>query len=896
MVDSVVTVLLANLQRFLEDEINLLSGVEDKVRSLQHELKFVDIFLKSSTGKRNDKSVKEVVDQIREVAQKAEDVVDIYIANDTRHRQRNKLSKLLHLKEHVMVLHEVNAEIVKIENSIEEIYNNRERYCIIEGESGREQFAAAESLRERRRDVEEKDVVGFVNDSRVVIGKLMEGDSDRKVVSIIGMGGLGKTTLTRKIYNSNQVKDLFPCRAWGYVSNDYRPTELLQCLLKCLLSMAEYNALFKKKQDGDEVDAMSDGKLKKKLEECLKGKKYLIVLDDIWKTEAWDDVERAFPDDKNGSRILITSRIQQVAHYTGSTSPYNLPSLNKEESWELFTRKVFRGRECPSDLESPGKSIVESCKGLPLAIEVLAGLVAKKEKSEREWLRMKKISWKLTEDKFEVMDILRLSYNNLPQRLKPCFLYLAVYPEDYEIRARDVIQMWIAEGFIQPHEGGMSSTGAPEPEDIAEYYLDELVDRSLVQVSSRRSLDRGVRTCRIHDLLRDLCISEGKSEKLVEVSTNINKIDSLINARRLSLHCKVESNVFTKEANQQRTRSLFFFSNREGEFPKNVLTEFKLARVVYTTTTEAPLPYSYWLAYTTINWERMIHLRYLNIQGKVKHIPASVSNLWNLETLDVGWVKTVSCEIWKLKRLKHLYLRDAKRVALPPESGGEIKINLQTLWLGIRRFTFRNRYKGIVLRLKPDIFPQLKKLVLGSPSFRISGQRLGNFSRLLDPLPSLSHISNLQSLKTFGQFEPQSDDANAFPSNLTKLTLKDLELQDDFFSISTLGQLTNLRIMKLIYQLDDCRFHLKLVAGDFPQLEVFEMREINVCKWTLQKGAMPRLRHLVIHDCKCLDELPQQLWCLTTSPRVHVLKPNHALAKSLLQVEFKDGSKPIISL
>ncbi|KAK7295634.1 hypothetical protein RJT34_18545 [Clitoria ternatea] len=868
MADPAVSFLLQNLPRLLNDEFNLLSGVEDKVNSLYNELKFIDIFLKNSMGKRNNQFVKELMNQIRDVAHKAEDAVDIYTANVSRHRQRNMLSKLFHMKKHVMVLHEVDAEIEKIKKSINEIYINKERYDIT-NDSNSEEVAAAESLRERRKDVEEKEVVGLVDDSRVVIEKLDDGDSDLKVVSIIGMGGLGKTTLARKIYNSNLVNNLFPFRVWGYVSNDYRPQELFLSFLRCLLSKFEYDALFKKKEDEDEAIAMSEEKLKKKLEECLKGKKYLIVLDDIWKTEVWDAVKSAFPDDENGSRILITSRIQEVTHYTGSTSQFNLPLLNKEESWELFSRKVFGGKMCPSDLESLGKSIVESCKGLPLAIEVLAGLVAKKEKSQREWLRMKNISWQLTKDKFEVMDILKLSYDNLPQRLKTCFLYFAIYPEDYEISARDVIQLWIAEGFIQPNEAGIPSAGATELEDIADYYLDELVDRSLVQVASRRSIDGGVKTCRIHDHLRDLCLSESKSDKCLEVCMEVNKIDSLINAnpRRLSFHCKVGSNVSTEESNRLCTRSLFFFGSADcRDHRRDILKRFKLARVLYSIGNGNPF-----CASKPIDMKAMIHLRYVNI-AYVKDIPASIRNLCNLEMLDVGRADTVSREIWKLKRLKHIYLRDVKRVEVLPESH-KIKVNLQTLHFGTEN------HQEVCLLLKIDIFSQLKKLAMGS-----------QHSSFHNALPSLSHLSNLYKLKIIGNFRLPSY-ANIFPTNLTKIILERFGCIADMFS--TLGQLHNLQVLKAINS--DEVLDLKFSAGDFPQLQVFQMSCLKVRWQTLEKGALPQLRHLVIDSCKCLARLPEQLWCLSSSPEVHVLRADNLLVYSLRDVELKNGGKLIIS-
>ncbi|XP_016196313.2 putative disease resistance protein At1g50180 [Arachis ipaensis] len=378
------------------------------------------------------------------------------------------------------------------------------KYCIDEGEF--KSMEGAKSNHEQDKDLQE-DIVGFVEIFNEIVEKLKENESCTEVVSIIGMGGLGKTTLARKIYNNNKVKKLFSCCGWVTISKDYKAKDVLTSLVNgwgLSKSTTEYKVLSEKEQ-------------KSKVQEHLDRNKYLIVLDDLWEPEVWDEVESLFPNNKSGNTILITSRNDEVANYTRSKSYYP-PFLDKNESWKLFC-KVFGTQQCPPVLEMSIVTKMETfqCGFLPLAIVTLAGIVVKKKRLTVEWMRiMRNVIWYLAKDNNGVMNVLKLSYDNLLQRLKPCFLYFAVFPEDYRIPVKQLIQLWIAKGLIQPPKSGTSSAG--KLEDMAKEYLNELVDRSFVLVARKRS-NGSLSVCRIHDLLRDLCISESKADNEFEICT-----------------------------------------------------------------------------------------------------------------------------------------------------------------------------------------------------------------------------------------------------------------------------------------------------------------------------------------------------------------------------------------
>ncbi|KAL5987735.1 hypothetical protein ACLOJK_035487 [Asimina triloba] len=871
MVDAVVSFVVGKLGQFLLDQAAFVHGARGQLEWVERELSWMQGFLKDADAKQErDERVKIWVAEVRDVACEAEDAIDSFISytgRRQRQQQRWRRIKLLGFVENLvffpldmLVRRRFGNEIELIKRKLRDISQRRLAFGIRDiddvgvslGSESQQEWRKTSPILE---DTEE--VTGIQEEIQALVAQLTGGELCRFVVSIVGMAGLGKTTLARKVYNNDSVKNHFDCSAWICVSQHYTIKDLSQRILKQfgILAAAEEH----------EMNAIQ---MKERLFEHLKQRRYFIVLDDIWEEKAWDGLEAAFPNANNGSRILLTTRRNDVALHAQSLS-HELRFLGEDESWQLFCRKTFQeqNNKCPLNLEKVGREIVARCGGLPLAIVVVGGLLSRKTRLPIEWEKfLRHISWQFVDGNAHISEILVLSYKDLPNHLKPCFLYLGIFAEDHEFYARKLVQLWIAEGFIEPR-------GFQTLEEVAEAYLDELTDRSLVQVA-RRSCNSGVRSCRVHDLVRDLSISKAKENKFLEIQHNNPHSLLQSKARRLAFHHGIHGyNSFNTST--PYLRSLICSGLADERLGKNqeklLFSSFKLLRVLDI--------YGVPLSKLPNEIGALIHLRYLGCRrSHLKCLPSSIGSLCNLQTLDITSDNLVQIPniIWEMQHVRHIRIkgRITKCSHWHEVKGNQLLEhgylnNIQTL-THLEVGNWIEDYLGKLTNLRKlgiwgeDLYKHGRGLFDAIPKLKqLQYLQLGEWDTCSIPtLPPLSLHNNLFKLFLHGKLE-KLPNPHEFPPNLTKLTLRMTRLEDD--PMPTLEKIKNLRILKL---LDNAYVGKEMVCSleGFPQLEALHVVYLSKLEeWKVVEGAMPSLLHLRVEYCMQLKRFPQGLKHLVTA-------------------------------
>ena len=865
MAESAVSLVIENLVPLLVQEARLLGGIHDKVESIKGELEIIRSFLKDADARAEKVDMSNVekiwVKQVREEAYHIEDVIDEYILYRTKglYGRRQWFHFLLRVFQFAIELkagHVIASRIQDINRNLKEKREIAIRYHFnaIEqgGPSSDARSIAWSDPRVASLFIEEAEVVGIDSHKDKLINWLVKEPSNRTVISVVGIGGVGKTTLVKKVYDNEKLVAQFDCRAWITVSKSYKMEGLFRDMIKQF-----YEA--RKEFAPKEIDTMEEIKLIKVLRQYLDEQRYVVVFDDVWDTNFWEHIKLALPNNNKGSGIVITTRNEDVAPPHIEPSSYYVHKqqpLPLEKAWELFCKKVFEGGNCPHELVEPSQNIVERCEGLPLAIVAIGSLLSTKDKVVSEWNKLPlSLSFELENNSRlrSIAKILSLSYHDLPYNLKACFLYFGMFPEASSINCARLLRLWIAEGFVKEKQGKIL-------EEVAQDYLNQLIYRSLVQVEWVDSIGK-VRTCRVHDMIHEVIVS--KSEELSFCHASIRNCSSSNGiGRRLSIQNNLNSPL--ESIASSKTRSILI--SQANELPNSFLTtcfaNFKLMKVM--DFEGAPIDY------IPKEVGNLFHLRYLSLRDtKVQVLPKSIGKLHNLETLDLkrSLVSKLPSEIIGLSKLRYLaayienddieYHIDFRRAIKVPSGIGNLK-SLQKLYTVEATDSFIVELGKLIQLRKLEIY-KLKReygMALCTELEKISNLRSLVISSTSEEevleLQSMSSLPGLQELQLKGQLAKLPEWIPKLRS-IVRISLTFSRLKDD--PLNVLKALPNLMRLWLYEGYRGEQLHIE--KGGFHKLKwlgLRNLRELN--RLIIDDDALPLLETLQIGTSPQLKEVP----------------------------------------
>ncbi|KAF3951533.1 hypothetical protein CMV_022829 [Castanea mollissima] len=649
----------------------------------------------------------------------------------------------------------------------------------------------------------ERHTYGRDEDKKKIVKLLLESsDAQPSVIPIVGMGGLGKTTLAQLVYQEDEVRDYFDLKAWVCVSEDFDNLRLTKEILHSFTSESWDN--------NGTLDS-----LQVKLKEKLSGKKFLLVLDDVWNEDyvLWTELRKPFESGALGSKIVVTTRNLGVTSTMGTTPPYKLKELSPDACLRVFTNHALDATDFSKypELEEFGQKIVNRCKGVPLAAKVLGGLL-RTAPNRNEWehvLNSKILD--IPEEKSKIFSVLKLSYNYLPSHLKRCFAYCSLFPKDDKFEEKNLVFLWMAEGLVQ------ETKGKKPMEDIGGDYFRDLLNRSFFQQSSSNES-----LYVMHDLMNDLAMwaagdlcyrleDQLGGSKQFEISTKVRHFSYVEHSN----DC-IEK--FDEDVRLRTFLSLPLYNQyclRNFDVKYCLFPQLRCLRVLSLSGNDIfELPSSI---------GDLKHLRYLNLSyTEITSLPESTSSLYNLQTLILEgcfYLTKLPEKIESLVNLRHLNITDANSIREMPAGIAKLK-SLRTLY-------FENMYEWqdwIPHKVECEEFPCLRELSISKCP------KLGKLSYHLPSLEKLS-IHACEQLVV------------SIPSHLLQV-LKIVGCKEVVHG--------HVKVEKLI--IENCKVLTSLCKDELMSLVTLEI-EIESCQSLVNIKLKSTLRTLTIKDCNALESL-----------------------------------------
>ncbi|KAK4285493.1 hypothetical protein QN277_002184 [Acacia crassicarpa] len=859
-------------------ELDLLRNFQDDLETMNRKMAGIRAVLHDAEKKATKtKAISNWLDKLKDVLLDADDLFDAYLADElarevmTKGKMVKEVRTFFSKSNRIVCAHKMGRKFRAIFKELDEIHKEKNQFMLNESSSS----TSNESHEWRRTDpfVSEQDVVGRDEERKHLVSTLLNPDvkSDVSVVPMVGIGGSGKTTLAQLVYKDVSGKNHFELMMWVCVSDETHALSINTLAQKII------DELPTSAQTHQPVETLS-----RKIEE----KCFLLVLDDVWNIKdrgEWLKLQNLFRGGRKGSMIIVTTRIMEVANTMGTDPPFHLKGLDEDKSWELFCRVAFRDGKEPDDQEELvdiGKDIVRKCAGVPLAIRTIGSLLFTKGLEVSEWFYIRDQELANIEElanigsddnkNKKILSILKLSYDHLPSHLKNCFAFCSLFPKDYEIERKVLIQMWIAEGFIQP----LGTNRVLE--DVGKEYFMQLLSRCLFQDVRRDSLGEIVQ-CKMHDLIHDLALSITKNECYIVKSERIEEENIGDGIRHLSSHFDGVWEFQFGNVKTKRVRTILLPKGKCSFIRSRSLSRF--LNPIFQSTTSLPKHLRV-LVLTNEQLEilesigDLKHLRYLDLSwnSRLRKLPRGITKLHNLLSLRLNMCSSLTKlprDMKRLVKLRHLELDDCFSLRRMPLGLGSLT-NLQTL----TTFVVDKRNGGGV---RISELCKLNWLRGGLTIENLERQRSNieevKSSKFLRHMKYLETLSLKWLLYSLNEEESREDDELKDEMILEALepphTIKLLEI-DGFQSkclSKSIGSLTSLQ--KLYLYSCPSLASLPESIGSLTSLQELRLDECtSLTSLPESIGSLTSLQELSLNECTSLTSLPESIGSLTSLQRL----------------------------
>nr|XP_010925190.2 putative disease resistance protein RGA3 [Elaeis guineensis] len=888
-------------------EFGSLWGVKHELNRLRRTLlKILSIVEDTEMREIRDQSLKIWLKELKDAAYDADDILDEFEAEVLRQQVEsgNQVRFLSSLNPNQVLLNrETSKKINAIRERLDDIAKDRDDLKLGELRDHARQVEAAER-QESSSLFDESCMFGREQDKEDILEMLITDDSNQvghrnvSALLIVGMAGLGKTTLAQLVYNDPRIDSHFDLKMWVHVSDDFSVRRITREIMESA-------------SKGRQSELVNWNMVQDNLKGQLPGNRYLLVLDDVWNEDRnqWEPIFLPLMYGERGSKILITTQNKNVANIMDMASSYCLEGLSNQDCWLIFKRIAFANKNSSEHpkLEEIGKEIVSKIRGLPLAAKILGGLLYSKLDEDSWRIILESEIWELPQNAKNILSALRLSYQQLPGHLKQCFAYCSLFPKEHKFEKSKLIQMWIAQGFVQPQ-------GRRPIEHIASECFDDLLHRSFFQQVEESYFMHNL----IHDLAQSVCLDEcvkvgnGKMHRIAERALHLSLVSD-----------NLEPIAFNNLRRFKRLRTLLFLHDCKSGFdhiPEDLFIKLKYLRVLDLSHNDIKdLPNSI---------GNLKHLRYLDVSyTSIAELPETIGNLHNMQTLklEACQVRELPKSITKLINLRHLkanaesistiagigrltFLEELVKFKVHKEGGHkivEIKDMLELQKIHI------SQLENVISREEAQKAWLNDKKHLHTLTLEWTYNRESHSIDELDGevLEGLQPDKNLRELNIWYNASSRSPSwmRNHFLSNLEILRLQNCQKWE---FLPSLGQLRFLRCLHIsgmdaVKKVDHHFYGTE--ADGFPSLVELSFDEMPEWEeWSGTEGGQlfPSLRELLILSCPKLQRVPPlpctlaRLWIrkvgLVALPDLwgcQGIKPNSNSPSSLSSLEITECPK-----